>query len=75
MKSDLTFLTVGFPSRLRGHDYEGEGGEDVRQSLYMSIQCGLTGGSGIKKPPISAGDAGSIPDLGRSPGEGNGNPI
>ena len=31
-----------------------------------------------KSPPASAGDArdvGSIPGLGRSPGEGNGNPL
>ena len=27
----------------------------------------------VKNPPASAGDAGSIPRLGRSPGEGNGN--
>ena len=32
----------------------------------------------VKDPPASAGDArdaGSIPGLGRSPGEGNGNPL
>ena len=28
----------------------------------------------VKNLPASAGDAGSIPGLGRSPGEGNGNP-
>ena len=27
------------------------------------------------KPPVNAGDQGSIPGLGRSPGEGNGNPL
>ena len=27
----------------------------------------------VKNPPASAGNADSIPDLGRSPGEGNGN--
>ena len=26
----------------------------------------------VKNPPASAGDVGSIPGLGRSPGEGNG---
>ena len=34
--------------------------------------------SGKKNPPASAGDArdgGSIPGSGRSPGEGNGNPL
>ena len=29
----------------------------------------------LKNPPANAGDAGSIPGLGRSHGEGNGNPL
>ena len=29
----------------------------------------------VKNPPVNAGDTGSIPGLGRSPGEGNGNPL
>ena len=29
----------------------------------------------VKNPPANAGDAGSVPDLGRFPGEGNGNPL
>ena len=29
----------------------------------------------VKNPPASAGDVSSIPVLGRSPGEGNGNPL
>ena len=29
----------------------------------------------IKNPPANVGDVGSIPGLGRSPGEGNGNPF
>ena len=33
------------------------------------------GGSAIKNPPANAGDVGSIPGSGRSPGEGNGNPL
>ena len=28
----------------------------------------------VKNPPVNAEDADSIPGLGRSPGEGNGNP-
>ena len=39
---------------------------------------GFPGGSVVKKPPNNAedvGDAGSIPRWGRSPGEGNGNPL
>ena len=29
----------------------------------------------VKNPPANAGDTGSIPGSGRSPGEGNGNPL
>ena len=33
------------------------------------------GGSLVKNPPTNAGDVGSIPGLGKSPGEGNGNSL
>ena len=33
------------------------------------------GGSDYKEPVCNAGDLGSIPGLGRCPGEGNGNPL
>ena len=33
------------------------------------------GGSMVKNPPANAGDVGLIPELGRSLGEGNGNPL
>ena len=33
------------------------------------------GGSEVKASACNAGDLGSIPGLGRSPGEGNGNPL
>ena len=39
---------------------------------------GFPGGSVVKNPPTNAGDArdmGLIPESGRSPGEGNGNPL
>ena len=36
---------------------------------------GFPGDSMGKNPPANAGDSGSIPGLGRSPGEGNGNPL
>ena len=35
----------------------------------------LTGGSVGKEPTCNAGDTDSIPESGRSPGEGNGNPL
>ena len=36
---------------------------------------GFPGGSDSKGSTCNAGDPGSIPGLGRSPGEGNGNPL
>ena len=49
-------------------------------SVYTLLRVlnGLSGGSVVKNPPANAGDSGSIPSLeglGRSPGEGNGNPL
>ena len=42
--------------------------------IYVYI-WGFPGGSMVKNPPEKTGDACSIPELGRSPGEGNGNPL
>ena len=36
---------------------------------------GFPGGSVIKNPPANAGNTGSIPGSGGSPGEGNSNPL
>ena len=36
---------------------------------------GFTGGSDSKESACNAGELGSIPGLGRSRGEGNGNPL
>ena len=36
---------------------------------------GFSGGSAIKNPPVNAGDAGLIPESGRSPEERNGNSL
>ena len=36
---------------------------------------GFIGGSVVQNPPANVGVAGSIPGSGRSPGEGNGNPL
>ena len=39
------------------------------------MHSGFPGGSEVKASASNAGDAGSIPGSGRSPGEGNGNPV
>ena len=42
---------------------------------HHAYVVGFPGGSVVKNLPANAGDAGSIPRSGRSPGEGNGNPL
>ena len=43
-------------------------------NLFKSLS-GFPGGSVVRNPPAYARDVGSIPGSGRSPGEGNGNPL
>ena len=40
-----------------------------------TLGWGFPDGSVVKNPPANAGDAVLIPGSGRSPGEGNGNPL
>ena len=44
-------------------------------SVDLGRQVGFPGGSDDKESAFNVGDLGSIPGLGRSPGEGNGNPL
>ena len=43
------------------------------KNLYVVM--GFPDGSTVKNPPANSGDMGSIPRLGRCPGEGSGNPL
>ena len=51
----------------------------VCQELYnLSVLTGFPSGAVVKNPPAKAGDArdkDSIPEFGRCPGVGNGNPL
>ena len=49
-------------------------GAGHEQWVY-SCFTGFPGGSDGEESACNAGDAGSIPGVGRSPGEGNGNPL
>ena len=49
-------------------------GGNVNRCIYYGKQ-GFPGGSDSKVSACNAGDPGSIPGSGRSPGEGNGNPL
>ena len=43
--------------------------------LLSRLVMGFPGGSEVKATACNAGDPGSIPGWGKSPGEGNGNPL
>ena len=45
------------------------------QEFAQTHVQGFPGGSEVKASACNAGDLGSIPGSGRSPGEGNGNPL
>ena len=49
----------------------------LKQDLASSLPCymGFPGGSDSKASVYNVGDLGSIPGLGRTAGEGNGNPL
>ena len=45
------------------------------KEVRFGLCLGFPGGSEVKASAFNAGDLGSIPGSGRSPGEGNGNPF
>ena len=49
--------------------------QQQRLRLELMPELGFPGGSEVKASACNVGDLGSIPGLGRSPGEGNGNPL
>ena len=49
--------------------------EEACLAVLLWFCMGFPGGSGGKESSCNAGDLGSIPELGRSPEEGNGKPL
>ena len=47
----------------------------IQVKCYYKSEKGFPGGSDDKESACNAEDLGSIPGSGRSPGEGNGNPL
>ena len=54
----------------------------IQLYIYVYVLCvyihkyrGFPGDTVVKNPPANAGYPGFIPVMGRSPGEGNGNPL
>ena len=50
-------------------------GKQHESAIYIHIYPGFPGDSDGKESACSVGDLGLIPGSGRSPGEGNGNPL
>ena len=83
--SDAHWLVArGFNALPRGHTHRATHNltgwshwavEQVTQEKGTNKTCKISGGSVVKNPPASAGDMGSIPGSGRSPGTGHGNPL
>ena len=48
---------------------------DMTEGLTLLLPWIFPGGSEVKASACNVGDLGSIPGLGRFPGEGNGNPL
>ena len=48
---------------------------ELHNEYQVFIPGGFLGGSEVKNWPANAGDVGSIPGSGKSPGEGNVNPL
>ena len=48
-------------------------GEKKKRKVFINV--GFPGSSVVKNPPANTSNAGSIFRSGRSPGEGNGNPL
>ena len=47
----------------------------AKKEMASAYTVGFPGGSVVKNLPVDAGDRGSKPGLGKSPGEGNGNQL
>ena len=65
VKEDMKSASKGLPSL-------------IRRCVFIGGQMptlGFPGGSEVKASACNAGDLGSTPGSGRSPGEGNGNPL
>ena len=60
---------VGWHHQLNGHEFEKRVGHNL--TTEKGFPCGLAG----KDSSCNAEDLGSIPGLGRSPGEGKGYPL
>ena len=71
-------FTCGVPGCMYHQCWSNRGISDRNVSLRpgrIPREAPFPGGSEVKVSACNAGDLGLIPGLGRSPGEGNGNPL
>ena len=75
--SQAQSLTVHHPAVCHEQPVEGASRRVTRSDgcLRRTRWGDFPGGSVVKNPPANAGDVGLIPGSGRSPTEGNGNPL
>ena len=79
--SKVFSLDIGSGKFLKGHaegtvpNARGEDDQSLRNCSSCQEIFGFPGGSDGKVSAYNAGDPGSIPGLGRSPGEGHGYPL
>ena len=73
--SSLSLPCSTLPSLLRPWNCTLHFCDHINLCLRLYFLEDFPGGSVVKKPPANAGDTGSIHGLGKSPGEGNGNPL
>ena len=66
---------VSFSYRIEYCAISSSSGNMLLFSVYAVPSLDFPGGSDSKEPVYNAGDLGSIPGSGRSPGEGNGDPL
>ena len=67
--------SVFIPIPKKGHAKGCSNYRTIALISHASRDEGFPGGSEVKASACSVGDLGSIPGLGRSPGEGNSNPV
>ena len=66
------FMVGGKPPETARRLFENKTCGDLNDEIKLRKLWGFPSGSVVKNPPASAGDTGSFPGSGRSPGEGNG---
>ena len=72
-------MRISQHSRTTVHSWESPSPLRLQNTFSILVEVraliGFPGGSEVKASASNTGDLGSIPGLGRSPGEGNGNPL